>query len=103
MRPRDEITPYWLVDSSSGSFFGGSSKPDPPSHGGGLGTDNVSQDNLNTETSIEKIWLSGKYNGHLSEDYFLTSKYIWNWNDIPDFIVGRQGYDNWLVDNAYHK
>lgn len=26
-----------------------------------------------------------------------------NWELIPDFVVGRVGYDNWLVDNAYHQ
>jgi hypothetical protein len=21
---------------------------------------------------------------------------------VPRFVVGREGYDNWLVDEAYH-
>ena len=30
-------------------------------------------------------------------DYFIMSRGSYQWNHIPDFVVGRIGYDNWLV------
>jgi len=35
-----------------------------------------------------------------AEDYFMVSKSTWNWSDIPAFIVGHRGFDNWLVSEA---
>ncbi|GAB1597667.1 uncharacterized protein LOC115217082 [Argonauta hians] len=34
-----------------------------------------------------------------AEDYFITS-YSYPWNSIPDVVIGRRAYDNWLVLNA---
>ena len=32
-----------------------------------------------------------------AQDYFIISRQGLPWDDIPDFVVGRNGYDNWLV------
>ena len=32
-----------------------------------------------------------------AQDYFLTTRDGYPWTCIPDFVVGRMGYDNWLV------
>ena len=32
-----------------------------------------------------------------AEDYFITNQLGLPWSQIPDFVVGRNGYDNWLV------
>ena len=38
-----------------------------------------------------------------AQDYFITSPNAWDWDkEVPEFVVGRIGYDNWLVDYAYH-
>ncbi|KAK3599742.1 hypothetical protein CHS0354_037217 [Potamilus streckersoni] len=34
-----------------------------------------------------------------AEDYFITSA-SYPWKDIPDIVIGRRAYDNWLVLNA---
>ncbi|KAK3599738.1 hypothetical protein CHS0354_037211 [Potamilus streckersoni] len=34
-----------------------------------------------------------------AEDYFITSA-SYPWKDIPDIVIGRKAYDNWLVLNA---
>ena len=33
-------------------------------------------------------------------DYFVSTYDGYPWRDIPDFVVGRVGYDDWLVANA---
>ncbi|XP_060073237.1 uncharacterized protein LOC132553050 [Ylistrum balloti] len=34
-----------------------------------------------------------------SEDYFITTKHF-PWHSIPNFVIGRPAYDNWLVAHA---
>ena len=38
-----------------------------------------------------------------AQDYFLTTRDGYPWRSIPDFVVGRVGYDNWLVVTALVK
>ena len=38
-----------------------------------------------------------------AQDYFLTARNGYPWATIPDFVVGRVGYDNWLVATALAK
>jgi hypothetical protein len=35
-------------------------------------------------------------------DFFFITKGAFVWSKVPDFIIGRPAYDNWLVDHAYH-
>ena len=37
-----------------------------------------------------------------AQDYFTVTKNAIDWNSIPPFVIGRRGYDNWLVDHVYH-
>lgn len=37
-----------------------------------------------------------------AEDYFMVSETSFDWDKIPPFVIGRPGYDNWLVDQAFH-
>ncbi|ELT94873.1 hypothetical protein CAPTEDRAFT_205375 [Capitella teleta] len=39
----------------------------------------------------------GKQEGPLSLDYFITSPYGFPWSTIPDLVVGRERYDNYLL------
>lgn len=34
-----------------------------------------------------------------AEDYFITNKRF-DWSIVPDFVIGRRAYDNWLVLHA---
>jgi hypothetical protein len=36
----------------------------------------------------------------VAEDYFVVTKWTFNWNEMPRFIIGRVGYDNCLVSQA---
>lgn len=38
-----------------------------------------------------------------AQDYFISTKNGYPWDTIPDFVVGRVGYDNWLVVTALTK
>ena len=42
------------------------------------------------------LWLAD------AQDYFTVTKNAIDWNKIPSFVIGRPGYDNWLVDHIYH-
>ena len=35
-----------------------------------------------------------------AQDYFITTRHGYPWRDMPDFLIGRVGYDNWLVKDA---
>lgn len=37
-----------------------------------------------------------------AQDFFFIHRNSFNWKKIPDFVIGRLAYDNWLVDHAYH-
>ena len=38
-----------------------------------------------------------------AEDYFIFTKGTLSWKDIPDIVIGRPGYDNYLVNYAYYR
>jgi len=65
-------------------------------------------DELREEEEYEKFVAKAHSRGDLfgtdAQDFFITTQGgTFNWSDIPDFVVGRPGYDNWLVDYIYHK
>ena len=35
-----------------------------------------------------------------AQDYFITTRNSFRWNALPDFVVGRVAYDNWIVTKA---
>lgn len=35
-----------------------------------------------------------------AQDYFLTTRNGFDWRTIPEFVIGRAGYDNWIVVSA---
>ena len=53
--------------------------------------------------NLAKLSMVGHYMKNSSlyisdaQDYFLTTRHGYPWTCIPDFVVGRIGYDNWLV------
>ena len=45
----------------------------------------------------------GQLFGTNAQDYFISTSRGYPWETIPDFVVGRVGYDNWLVVTAIVK
>ena len=41
--------------------------------------------------------------GDNAQDFFISFRNGYDWSSIPDFVVGRVGYDNWLVVHAIVK
>lgn len=37
-----------------------------------------------------------------AQDFFIITPGTFNWANVPDFVIGRPAYDNWLVDRAHH-
>ncbi|XP_060083811.1 uncharacterized protein LOC132563068 [Ylistrum balloti] len=61
---------------------------------------NVMSDEVRTVRDIEKTaHRRGKLFAVHAEDYFITSA-SYPWVNIPEVIIGRTAYDNWLVLNA---
>jgi hypothetical protein len=38
-----------------------------------------------------------------AQDFFIITPGSFDWESIPDFVIGRPAYDNWLVDYATHQ
>jgi hypothetical protein len=66
---------------------------------------NITNHDLGTGNNITQISLVGSklklFHGW-AQDYFIVSRNGLPWAEIPDFVVGRNGYDNWLVATAQH-
>ncbi|KAL3860511.1 hypothetical protein ACJMK2_010648 [Sinanodonta woodiana] len=64
---------------------------------------NVNNVTFNEGSSWSEITKVAKERGSLfqsdAEDYFIASS-SYPWNDIPEIVIGRRAYDNWLVLNA---
>ena len=39
----------------------------------------------------------------IAEDYFITTRDGFPWKSIPKLVIGRIGYDNWMVSQACDK
>lgn len=55
---------------------------------------------ISTFQEIQTLAKGGKLFGVNSQDYFVTTRDGFPWELVPDFVVGRAGYDNWLVAKA---
>lgn len=55
---------------------------------------------LNTAADVWQFSRKGQLYNCGSEDYFITLANGFPWSSIPPFVVGRVGYDNWLVAHA---
>ena len=65
---------------------------------------NITTFDLGSGDNLAKISQMHKLRAHHSfaQDYFILSRKGLPWNDMPDFVVGRNGYDNWLVAKAQY-
>ncbi|KAK3582656.1 hypothetical protein CHS0354_001706 [Potamilus streckersoni] len=64
---------------------------------------NVDNVTMEEGSSWNELTMVAKKRGTLfrtdAEDYFVTSP-SYPWHEIPEIVVGRRAYDNWLVLNA---
>ena len=58
---------------------------------------------VQTDQDINNLVEKGRLYGPDAQDFFFVTKNSFDWHVIPDFVVGRTAYDNWLVDFAYHR
>lgn len=58
---------------------------------------------LHKNFSFDEHFERGSLFATNAQDYFTVTKNAIDWNAIPSFVIGRPGYDNWLVDHIYHK
>jgi len=56
---------------------------------------------LHDDPSVESMSETGFLFNSDAQDYFIYSRGARNWAMMPEFVVGRPGYDNWLVDDAW--
>jgi len=54
-----------------------------------------------TELFFEKLTTYGYRNRSVTIDYFVFPRSIYS--DVPDFAVGRSGWDNWMIYHAHKK
>ena len=54
-------------------------------------------------TSVSQLARAGVLFHDYAQDYFITTRSAFDWDSIPDFVVGRVGYDNWLVATAFKR
>lgn len=64
-------------------------------------------DRVKPESNMRSMVHRMKRRGSLfqtnAQDYFIITPGTLDWRAIPDFVVGRPGYDNWLVDHVFHE
>lgn len=58
---------------------------------------------ISTLEEVAKFGKKGKLFSTNAQDYFISTRNGYPWKTIPDFVVGRVGYDNWLVVTALVK
>lgn len=68
-----------------------------------VGHPEMLQSPVTLDATIQAMAARGELFGPDAEDYFITTPGTFLWEEIPDFIVGRPGYDNWLVGYAGRK
>ena len=61
------------------------------------------QQNVSKLEEIGRYAKSAKLFTPYAQDYFISSRNGYPWSTIPDFVVGRINYDNWLVVTAMKK
>jgi hypothetical protein len=51
---------------------------------------------------VLRLAKTGKLFQTNAQDFFFITKGTFDWGKIPDFVIGRHAYDNWLVDYSVH-
>ena len=62
-----------------------------------------SDQELHSLSTVSQLASKGKLHPSYAQDYFISTHSGFPWESIPDFVVGRVGYDNWLVATAINR
>ena len=62
-----------------------------------------SDQELHSLSTVSQLASVGKLHPSHAQDYFISTHSGFPWESIPDFVVGRVGYDNWLVATAINR
>ena len=57
-------------------------------------------DSQDYDAVLKKLAKTGRRYQSNAEDYFAVSRSLFDWDAMPDFIVGGVAFDNWLVAKA---
>ena len=60
------------------------------------------KDGATADALVHKLMPDAKPFQDDAQDFFIVTRNGFPWDSIPDFIIGRPAYDNWLVDYVYH-
>ena len=52
---------------------------------------------LQHHSEIKKLHFQSRIDLAHPKDYFIVRKNMFPWEDVPEFVVGRPGFDTWLV------
>lgn len=55
---------------------------------------------LDTWDDVKSAARQGVLFEYQSQDFFISGRASYPWQQVPPFVVGRVGYDNWLVGHA---
>ena len=52
-----------------------------------------------TNKTFHQLFQKGELMVPNAVDYFISTRHAFNWDNIPPFVIGRAGYDNWLIEH----
>jgi len=64
-------------------------------------SESSSHDCSSSDFDFEAVAATGELFDPDAEDYFTVTKDTFDWRNMPPFVIGRPGYDNWLVQTAW--
>lgn len=59
-------------------------------------------DRQTSDYKIKMMAVRGRLFQKDAQDFFFVTRGALHWDRIPNFVIGRIAYDNWLVDHAFH-
>ena len=63
----------------------------------------LSEYTVQSDADIYGLVEEGELHQPDAQDFLFVTRTSFDWHIVPDFVVGRPAYDNWLVDFAYHR
>ena len=57
----------------------------------------------NLDSLVDRFHEGGELFSIDAQDFFIITPGTFDWDEIPNLVIGRPGYDNWLVNYVYDK
>jgi len=64
-------------------------------------SESSSHDCSSSDFDFEAVVATGELFVPDAEDYFTVTKGTFDWRNMPPLVIGRPGFDNWLVQTAH--